>query len=61
MNVAIEEDGGIKLGAPASAAGDFIKLEALCDLAVGIAACSSERTNNGRCKPICYSVLPSFS
>jgi uncharacterized protein YcgI (DUF1989 family) len=60
MNVAIEEGGGIKLGAPASAAGDFIKVEALCDLVVGIAACSSERTNNGKCKPICYLLLPSF-
>jgi uncharacterized protein len=57
MNVAIEEGGRIKLGAPASAAGGFIKLEALCDLVVGIAACSSERTNNGRCKPIRYSLF----
>lgn len=57
MNVAVEADGRIKLGPPASAAGDFIKLEALCGLVIGIAACSSERTNNGSCKPIGYALL----
>jgi uncharacterized protein YcgI (DUF1989 family) len=57
MNVAIEENGRVKLGVPASAAADFIKIEALCDLIVGIAACSSERTNNGKCKSIGYALL----
>lgn len=61
MNIAIEEGGRIRLGPPASAAGDFIKLEAVCDLVVGIAACSSELTNNGRCKPIGYALLSRFS
>lgn len=53
MNVGIEDDGRIELRPPASKAGDSIALQALSDLVVGIAACSSELTNNGRCKPIC--------
>lgn len=59
MNVAIKEHGRIVLRPPASLAGDFIKVEALCDLVVGIAACSSELTNNGSCKPICYALQES--
>lgn len=57
MNVAIQDGGRITIGPPASSAGDFIKLEALCGLVVGIAACSSELTNNGGCKPIRYALL----
>lgn len=57
MSVAVQTGGVITLGPPASSAGDFIKLEALCGLVVGVAACSSELTNNGSCKPIRYALL----
>jgi uncharacterized protein YcgI (DUF1989 family) len=56
MDVRVAADGSISIHAPASSAGDSFTLEALDDLVVGIAACSSELTNNGRCKPIRYVV-----
>jgi uncharacterized protein len=56
MNVRVEPDGGMTIEKPASRAGDVFAIRALRDLIVGISACSSELTNNGRCKPIAYSV-----
>ncbi|MBV9233688.1 MAG: urea carboxylase-associated family protein [Candidatus Eremiobacteraeota bacterium] len=57
MNVRVEADGHIAILPPRSRAGDVFAFEALCNLIVGITACSSERTNNGRCKPICFAVV----
>ncbi len=56
MNVRIAPDGAVKILPPRSRPGDAFALEALDDLVVGLAACSSELTNNGRCKPIEYDV-----
>ncbi len=52
MDVRIDADGKIRLYPPRSQAGDSFAILALRDLIVGVAACASEKTNNGRCKPI---------
>jgi uncharacterized protein YcgI (DUF1989 family) len=52
MNVAISESGKITIRPPLSKAGDYIELKAEMDLIVGITACSAEKCNNYRCKPI---------
>lgn len=57
MDVRIDEDGNIVISPPPSRAGDVFTLEALTDLSAGIAACSSEVTNNGRCKPMAYQLI----
>lgn len=54
MDVRIDERGAIRIQEPASQPGGTFAIEALQDLAVGIAACSSELTNGGLCKPIYY-------
>lgn len=56
MDVRIGPDGGVSIAKPASRAGDVFAIRALRDLVVGLSACSSELTNNGRCKPIAYAV-----
>jgi uncharacterized protein len=56
MDVRVGSDRRIALYAPPSRAGDVFALEALEPLVVGLAACSSERTNAGRCKPIAYAI-----
>lgn len=56
MDVRIDADGGVKVYPPASAAGDSFAIVALQDLVIGLAACSSERTNDGACKPIGYAL-----
>ena len=58
MNVEIAADGRITVGAPASRAGDGIELRAEMPLVIAATACSSEWTNNGRCKPIEIEVVP---
>ena len=55
MDVRVEGN-AIKIYPPPSRAGDYVELQAETDLVVAISACSSERTNNGRCKSIGYSV-----
>ncbi len=55
MDVRVEGN-AIKLRPPASRAGDYLELQAETSLVVAISACSSELTNNGRCKPVGYSV-----
>jgi uncharacterized protein YcgI (DUF1989 family) len=57
MNVNVAPDGAVSVDAPLSKAGDHIDLRAEMDLVVALTACSSEHTNNGRCKPIEYEVL----
>lgn len=54
MNVRLAHDGSIGIEPPASRPGDVFAVQALCDLIMGISACSSELTNNGRCKAIWY-------
>jgi uncharacterized protein YcgI (DUF1989 family) len=56
MDVPVDRHGTVSIRPPASKAGDRFELQAVRDLIVGISACSSERTNDGRCKPIGYVV-----
>jgi uncharacterized protein len=56
MNVTVRPTGEISIQPPTSRAGDRIVLRAAMDLIVGIAACSSELTNGGRCADVAYSV-----
>ena len=52
MNVDILTSGELKIGPPLSKPGDFVDLRAEMDLAVGITACSAEKSNNHSFKPI---------
>lgn len=54
MDVRLDERGRVRIEEPASRAGGTFAIVALQDLAVGLAACSSELTNAGLCKPIYY-------
>jgi uncharacterized protein YcgI (DUF1989 family) len=56
MNVEIGKDGHVQVNAPVSRAGDFVALRAEFDLFIGVAACSSEATNNGSLKPVVVEV-----
>lgn len=57
MNVVIEPTtGALKVEAPLSRAGDFIKFRAEMDLVVGLTACSALQSNNYEFKPISYIV-----
>jgi uncharacterized protein len=58
MNVVIDGDGKLTVAPPRSRAGDYIVIEALEDLLVGLTACSALQSNNGAFKPIGYEVLP---
>jgi uncharacterized protein YcgI (DUF1989 family) len=57
MNVDLSRDGTIAVRAPLSKAGDFVVIEALEDLIVGLTACSALQSNNGSFKPIGYELL----
>lgn len=57
MNVVINEKGELKVAAPTSKAGDYIIIEALEDLIVGLTACSALQSNNYSFKPIGFEVL----
>lgn len=57
MNVAVSETGELKVLPPRSKAGDYIILEALDDLVVGLTACSALQSNNGSFKPIGFEVI----
>jgi hypothetical protein len=57
MDVRLNENGCLRIEPPACRVGDRIHLRALCELYVGLTACSSELTNNGRCKAVGYAVL----
>lgn len=61
MNVEISKSGKVVIKPPSSKAGDYIELKAEMDLLVGITACSAEKCNNDRCKPIDVEVYPSAS
>lgn len=58
MNVMISESGELKVAPPISKAGDYIVIEALEDLYVGLTACSALQSNNYAFKPIGFQVLP---
>lgn len=58
MNVVLNEQGEIKVAPPLSKAGDYIVLEALEDLVVGLTACSAPQSNNGSFKPIAFEIIP---
>ena len=57
MNVEIDGRGHLSILPPRSKAGDSITLRADMDLIVGLTACSAEKSNNGRFKPIGYEIL----
>lgn len=57
MNVAISPEGELKVLPPKSRAGDYIIIEALDDLLVGLTACSALQSNNFSFKPIGFEVL----
>jgi uncharacterized protein YcgI (DUF1989 family) len=57
MNVAVDgETGAIRVEAPRSAAGDYIRFAAELDLIVALTACSAPQSNNGSFKPIDYAI-----
>ncbi|MBC7395871.1 MAG: urea carboxylase-associated family protein, partial [Bdellovibrionales bacterium] len=57
MNVLISPEGVLTVAPPRSKAGDYIIIEALEDLIVGLTACSAPQSNNGSFKPIAYEIL----
>ena len=57
MDVRVEGN-RVRLYPPPSRPGDSFELRAETDLIVAVAACSSELTNNGRCKPVGYLLIP---
>lgn len=56
MNVQIDSSGYLRVEAPLSRAGDRVLFIALMDLIIGLTACSAPKSNNGRMKPIHYSI-----
>lgn len=58
MNVRVDESGRVAIDPPLSTAGERLELRAGQGLIVGLTACSAEMSNNGRCKPINYCVMP---
>lgn len=57
MNVKVDPQGKISVGVPLSKSGDYIELRAEMDMLCGLTACSAEGSNNGRFKPIDFSIL----
>lgn len=57
MNVVIGQDGSLVVAPPTSKGGDYIVIEAMEDLLVGLTACSALQSNNGSFKPIGFEVL----
>jgi uncharacterized protein len=57
MNVVLSETGALTVAAPRSRAGDYVVIEALEDLIVGLTACSALQSNNGSFKPIGFEIL----
>jgi len=61
MNVVVRPSGDLVIGTPLSEPGDYLLLRAEMDLIVGITACSAEKSNNGRFKPIDVELLSADS
>lgn len=57
MNVQFSQDGSLTVAPPMSKAGDFILLQAMMDLVVGLTACSAEVSNNFTFKPIHWKIM----
>ena len=57
MNVEIDGTGELSILPPRSKAGDSITLRAEMNLIVGLTACSAEKSNNHKFKPIGYEIL----
>jgi uncharacterized protein YcgI (DUF1989 family) len=56
MNVEVGTNGVLSILPPISRSGDSIFLRAEMDLIVGLTACSAEKSNNHRFKPIGYEI-----
>lgn len=56
MNVQFQPSGKISVEPPTTQPGDYLCVKALMDLVVGLTACSAENSNNGKFKPIHYSI-----
>jgi uncharacterized protein len=56
MNVKVDPQGKLTVGVPMSKSGDHIDLRAEMDMVCGLTACSAEGSNNGRFKPIEFSI-----
>lgn len=56
MNVLVDDQGRLTVAPPTSKAGDYIVIEALEDLMVGLTACSALQSNNGSFKPIGFEI-----
>jgi len=56
MNVPVAPDGRIRVEAPTTKPGDFIRLRAIEDLIVGLTACSAYDSCGGTFKPIQYEI-----
>ncbi len=52
MNVVVLSSGALRIDPPLSKAGDCVEFRTEMDLFVGLTACSAEKTNNGKLKPI---------
>jgi len=56
MNVEVGANGALRILPPRSRPGDYIEFRAETDLLVGLTACSAEKSNNRRLKPIDYEI-----
>src|SRR4051812_8453525 len=56
MNVEIDPKGDLSILPPRSKAGDSVTLRAEMDVIVGLTACSAEKSNNYKFKPIGYEI-----
>jgi len=56
MNVEVGANGALRILPPRSRPGDYIEFRAETDLLVGLTACSAEKSNNHRLKPIDYEI-----
>ncbi len=56
MNVPVDDQGKLRVVAPTTRPGDFVRLRALADLIVGLTACSAYDSCGGRFKPIRYAI-----
>lgn len=57
MNVELDNNGHMTVAPPRSKAGEYIILEAMEDLIVGLTACSALQSNNGSFKPIGHEIV----
>lgn len=57
LNVAVAENGEVKVLPLLSRAGDFIELRAEMNLICGLTTCSAENSNNGAFKPIDFEIV----